>query len=122
MLVAAAVSVAILATRPDFEEWYLLPSFGLWGGGHVVIVKLGRRKESPRIAALKEELEMDRMKSEHKRRQRFSWAEMHSGAIVGGGLLGFLTLVLGGLWLSTYGIEGILEWLSLLGCRCQIGS
>lgn len=114
LLVAAGVSVTILVTRPDFEWWYLLPSVGLWGGGHAIIIRIGRGQLSPETAALKDHLERDRMRHEHKRKMKHSWAGRHTGALV----MLFFIVAGGGLWLATYGPEGIREWLGLLGCRC----
>lgn len=68
LLVAAVVSVVMWATWPDFEGWHLLPSFGLWGMGHTIIIKLGRRQMSPRLAELKESLEMEKMKENYRLR------------------------------------------------------
>ena len=108
------MSVTILATRPDFEWWYLLPSFGLWGGGHAIIIRIGRRQISPETAALKDRLERDKMRHEYERKIRYSWTERHAGALV----LLFFVVVFGVGWLAMYGTEGVREWLGLLGCWC----
>ena len=118
LLVSAGVFVAMWATRPDFEEWHLLPSFGLWGGGHAIIVKLGRRQMSPETAELKDRLERDKMRKEHERKMRYSWVERHEGALLLLFIGGALFVVGSLLWLGTYGIEGVREWLALLGCEC----
>lgn len=118
LLVSAGVFVVMWVTRPDFEVWHLLPSLGLWSSGHVIIIRLGRRQRSPEIAALRDKLEMDRMREEHRRKMYSSWGDRHLGALV----VLFLVVVLGGLgtvsWLGVYGTEGVREWLDLFGCRC----
>ena len=67
LLVGAVMTTVLLLTRPDFEPWYLVPSFSLWGSGHAIIIKLGRRQVSSKMAALKEELEMERLRAEHRK-------------------------------------------------------
>lgn len=58
------------------------------------------------------------MKREHERRMRYSWQKRHEGALVLLFVVGFFVIVGGLLWLNTHGIEGVLEWLNLLGCGC----
>ena len=114
LLIVAGLMVVTWITRPDFEHWHLLPSVGLWGGGHVIIIRLGRRM-SPERAALKERLEMDKMMLDHVRKMRSTWLARHIGAVM---VLSFL-LGLGGFaalaFFSVYGPEGVREWLSLFG-------
>lgn len=118
LLVAAGMTVVLLITRPDFEGWHLLPSFGLWGSGHVIIIKLGRRQMSPERAALKDRLEMEKMKVEYEKKIRYSWGDRHAGALATL-LVGGIFAVAGGVfWLGTYGPEGVREWLELFGCQC----
>ena len=80
LLVSAAMSIVIWATRSDFEDWHLLPSFTLWGVGHTIIITFGRRQMSSKMAELKEDLKMDKMRREHEYKMRYSWTDRHPGA------------------------------------------
>lgn len=118
LLLAAGMTVALLVTRPDFTGWELLPSVVIWGSGHAIIIKLGRQKMSPERAALKERLEMEKMKVEYRRKMMYSWEYRHAGLLIV--LITIVVFVAMGawIWLGTYGMDGVRELLALLGCGC----
>ena len=109
------MTTVLLLTRPDFEPWYLVPSFSLWGSGHAIIIKLGRRQVSSKMAALKEELEMERLRAEHRKKMTFSWTERHLGVTAIVVIVAFIT----GFWFLANGLDGIRELLEVFGCGCE---
>ena len=112
------MSIVLLVTRPDFEWWFLLPPSGLLGGGHVIIIKLERRQMSSRMADLKEELEMERMRAKHKERMTSSWYNRHF-EVATMMVVCVIVVGLGGMmWFMSNGLEGVRELLELFGCGC----
>lgn len=68
--------------------------------------------------ALKERLEMERMEYEHRRKMRYSWGDRNGFMLLAVLVFGFFGFIMLAAWLSTNGVEGVREWLSLLGCGC----
>ena len=118
LLVSAAVTLILVVTRPDFVAWHLFPPVALWGGGHLIVIKIERQYMSPERAALKEQLKMEEMREKHKKKMWSSWGTRHFGALYGVGVVVFLAVIVGAYVLGNLGPEGIQEWLDLLGCRC----
>ena len=114
LIASAVVTAILLATRADFDPSFLVPHVILWPGGHTLIIYFGRRKKSPQMEALEERLEMEAKERKHRNRMTYDWSTRHFGLLVLFGAGGFLALV----WLGTYGIDGVKEWLELFGCSC----
>lgn len=116
LLLSASLFVAAWITRPDFEEWHLLPSFGLWGSGHIIIIRLGGRQKSPERVAAEERLAIRKLEDDY--RYGRSWLDKHFGLVFVIGFVLFMGFVFGATWLGTYGPDGVREWLDLFGCSC----
>ena len=118
LLASTAVIITLIATRPDFDGWYLLPLLLAGGGGTTIIIQLGRRRlQTPMLDKVDEELEAK------KRVWELNKKILSDGVPSMRPMMGAVILVLGGIMAYAYlsepgAIDNVKEWMGLFGCSC----